>query len=87
MLRRASVRRSLRAYLLAIGLATLVMGLFLMFAGYVHIGCTVGGNANDPVFSNCSGAIELEVVGAILTVAAGLMFAGTLVPDTSSRYK
>jgi hypothetical protein len=76
-----------RAYLLAFGLATVVLGLFLLFVGYVHIGCTVGGTSADPTFSHCSGATDLEVGGAALTVAAALMFLGSFVPDSSSRYK
>ncbi len=77
----------MRAYLLAIGLATIVLGLFLLFAGSVHIGCSVGGTASNPVFSNCSGATDLEIGGAIMTIAAIVMFAGGFVPDSSSRYK
>jgi len=76
-----------RAYLLALGLATIVLGLFLLFAGFVHIGCTVGGSSTNPTFSNCGGATDLEIGGAILTIAAVLMFIGSVVPDSSSRYK
>jgi hypothetical protein len=76
-----------RAYLLAFGLATIALGLFLLFAGYVHIGCTVGGTANDPVFSNCGGATDLEIAGAVLTTAAVLMFAAGAVPESTSRVK
>lgn len=77
----------MRAYLLALGLATIVLGLFLLFAGFVHIGCTVGGSSTNPTFSNCGGATDLEIGGAILTIAAVLMFIGSVVPDSSSRYK
>jgi hypothetical protein len=76
-----------RVYLVAIGLATILLGLFLLFAGYVHIGCTVGGSRANPTFSNCSGATDLEIAGAVLTIAAVLMFVGSFVPDSSSRYK
>jgi cytochrome c biogenesis factor len=76
-----------RSYLLAFGLTTIVIGVFLLFAGYVHIGCTVGGTSSNPTFSNCSGATDLEIGGVILTVAAVLMLLGSLVPDSSSRYK
>jgi hypothetical protein len=76
-----------RAYLLAFGLVALILGLFLLFAGYVHIGCTVGGTSSNPSFSSCGGATDLEIGGGILTVAAILMFIGSLVPDETSRYK
>jgi hypothetical protein len=76
-----------RAFLLALGLAVIVMGLFLLFAGYVHVGCTMGGTSTNPTLSNCGGATDLEIAGAVLTVAAILMFAGGFVPDRSSRYK
>jgi hypothetical protein len=76
-----------RAYLLAFGLATIVLGLFLLFAGSVNIGCTVGGTSANPTFSNCAGAFDLELVGAVLTVAAVLMFAGIFVPERRSSYK
>jgi hypothetical protein len=77
----------MRAYLVAFGLTLLVMGLFLLFAGYVHIGCDVGGTSTNPIFSNCSGATDLEIAGAVLTIAAGALFVGSLVPDQTSRYK
>jgi cytochrome c biogenesis factor len=73
-----------RGYLVAFGLVALVLGLFLLFAGYVHIGCTVGGTGSNPTFSNCGGAIDLEIGGVVLTVAAILLFAGSLVPYRSS---
>jgi predicted anti-sigma-YlaC factor YlaD len=76
-----------RAFLLAFGLATIVMGLFLLFAGYVHIGCSVGGTTANPTSSNCSAATDLEIAGAVLTIAAVMMFLGGFVPDSSSRYK
>jgi hypothetical protein len=77
----------MRAYLLAFGLATIVMGLFLLFAGSVNIGCTVGGTSANPTFSNCAGAYDLELAGAVLTVAALLMLAGTFIPEGRSSYK
>jgi hypothetical protein len=77
----------LRAYLLAFGLATIAMGAFLLFAGYVGIGCSVGGTNMDPTLSNCSGASALEFGGWVLTIAAILMFAGSLVPERRSTYK
>jgi predicted anti-sigma-YlaC factor YlaD len=76
-----------RAFLLALGLATILLGVFLLFAGYVGIGCSVGGTSSNPVLSNCGGAIELEIGGAVTIVAAIMMFAGSLVPDSSARYK
>ncbi len=77
----------MRSHLLAFGLATIGLGLFLLFAGLVHIGCTVGGTGTTPTVSNCGGATDLEIAGAVLTIAAGLMFVGAFVPDSSSRYK
>jgi hypothetical protein len=76
-----------RSYLLAFGLVALSLGLFFMFAGYVHIGCTVGGTSSNPIFSNCGGATDLEIGGAVLTVAAILMFIGSFVPDRTPGYK
>ena len=77
----------MRAYLLAFGLTTIMLGVFALFAGFVHIGCTVGGTGMNPTFSNCGGATDLEVAGVVLIVAAALMFVGSLVPDSTSRYK
>ena len=77
----------MRAYLLAIGLATVVLGLFLLFAGSVNIGCTVGGTSANPTYSSCGGAYDLELAGAVLTGAAILMFVGTLIPERRSSYK
>jgi predicted anti-sigma-YlaC factor YlaD len=76
----------MRAYLLAFGLVAIMLGLFLLFAGYEKIGCSVGGSSENPTFSNCNGATELEEAGAVLTVIAVVLFAGALVPDQSSRY-
>jgi len=77
----------MRSYLLALGLTILVLGLFLWFAGSVHIGCTVNGSSMNPTFSNCGGATDLELGGIILTVIAVALLVGSLVPDSSSRYK
>ncbi|MGA9839946.1 MAG: hypothetical protein WBF81_09525 [Thermoplasmata archaeon] len=77
----------MRAYLLAFGSVALMLGLFLLFAGYVHIGCTVGGTGANPTFSNCGGATDLVVAGAVLTIAAVVLFVGAAVPDGTSRYR
>jgi hypothetical protein len=76
----------MRSYLLALGLTILVVGLFLWFAGSVHIGCTVGGTTTNPTFSNCGGAMDLELGGIILMVVAVILLAGSFVPDSTSRY-
>ena len=78
------MRPPVRTFLLALGLATVLLGLFLLFAGYVRVGCTVAGTSANPILSNCGAATELEVGGAILTIAAILIFAGALVPEHSS---
>jgi hypothetical protein len=67
----------MRTFLIALGLATILLGLFLLFAGYVGVGCSVGGTT----VSNCGADAELEIGGALLTVVAILMFAGALVPE------
>jgi predicted anti-sigma-YlaC factor YlaD len=77
----------MRSYLLAFGLVALMLGLFLLFAGYVRIGCSVGGSSSNPTFTNCNGATELEEAGAVLTLVAVVLFAGALVPGRESRYK
>jgi hypothetical protein len=77
----------MRSYLLAFGLVTGMIGAFLLFAGYVRIGCTVGGTGMNPTFSNCGGAADLEFGGVVLIIAAVVMFAGALVPGPESRYK
>jgi len=77
----------MRSYLLAFGLVAILLGLFLLFAGFVRIGCSVGGSTSDPTFSNCNGATELEEAGAVLTVVAVILFAAALVPNRESRYK
>jgi hypothetical protein len=73
-----------RAYLLAIGLTTVMLGVFALFAGYVRIGCTVGGTGMNPTFSNCGGATDLEVAGVVLIIAAVVMFIGASIPPKYS---
>ncbi|MCI4372403.1 MAG: hypothetical protein L3K02_01975 [Thermoplasmata archaeon] len=77
----------MRSYLLAVGLVAIMLGLFLLFAGFVRIGCTVGGPSSNPSFTDCNGATELEEAGAVLTVVAIVLFASAFVPNSSSRYK
>lgn len=77
----------MRSYLVAFGLVALILGLFLLFAAYVHIGCTVAGPSSNLTLSSCGGATDLEIGGVVLTVAAILMFIGSLVPDKTSRSK
>ncbi|MCI4342973.1 MAG: hypothetical protein L3J92_02490 [Thermoplasmata archaeon] len=77
----------MRSYLLAFGLVAIMLGLFLLFAGFVRIGCSVGGPSSDPTFSDCKGATELEEAGTVLTVVAVILFAGALVPSSESRCK
>jgi len=77
----------LGAYLLAFALTAVILGLPLFFAGYVHIGCTVSTSGGQTEFSNCSGANSLEFGGAVLVVAALVLFAASFVPNDKSRYK
>ncbi|MCI4321655.1 MAG: hypothetical protein L3K18_02345 [Thermoplasmata archaeon] len=77
----------MRAYLLAMGLTALFLGLPLFFAGYVHIGCTVSTSEGTTQFSNCSGANSLEFGGGLLVVAALVLFGASFVPNEQSRYK
>jgi hypothetical protein len=77
----------MRSYLLALGLPFLILGLFLWFAGSVHIGCTVGGSSMNPTFSNCSGAADLVLGGIVIAAIGVVLLLGSLVPDSSSRYK
>jgi predicted MFS family arabinose efflux permease len=76
-----------RAYFVALGLATLFVGLPLLIAGYVRVGCTVNSSGGTPVYTNCGGADALEFVGAILVVIAVLFVAASFVPNDRSRYK
>lgn len=77
----------MRAYLVAIGLVALVLGLPLLLAGYVRIGCTVASSGGSTTYSNCGGADALEWAGAILLVAAALLFGASFVPVHKSEYK
>jgi hypothetical protein len=77
----------LRAYLVALGLTTLILGLPLLLAGEVRIGCTVTDQGSNTIYSNCGGADELELAGAVLIVAAACLLLGSLVPNEQSRYK
>ena len=77
----------MRSSLLAFGLVALMLGLFLLFAGYVRIGCRVGGSNSNPTFTNCNGATELEEAGVVSTVVGVLRFAVALAPDSRARYK
>lgn len=75
----------MRSFYIALGIVTLVFGLFLLFAGYVHIGCTVGGTSTNPTYTNCGGALDLEIIGGIFTIAAIVMFAVSFIPyDTAT---
>jgi len=76
-----------RSFYIAIGLATLLIGLALLFAGYVDVGCSVGSSGTTPTLSNCSGATDLEIIGGGLCIAAGLMFAVSFVPYDSPRVR
>jgi hypothetical protein len=77
----------LRAYLVALGLATLIVGLPLLFAGYVGVGCTAVGSGGNPSSSNCGGANALELIGGILVVVALIFFAASFVPTNKTSYK
>jgi hypothetical protein len=77
----------MRAYLVALGLTALFIGLPLFFAGYVRIGCTVSTSGGSTTFSNCGGADSLELIGAVLVVVALVFFAASFVPNDQSRYK
>jgi hypothetical protein len=71
----------MRTFLLALGLSTVLVGLVLLFAGYVGVGCSVGGTASNPTLSDCAGAAQLELIGAAITVVAVLMLVGSFVPE------
>jgi hypothetical protein len=77
----------MRAYLIALGLTTLIIGLPLTLAGYEHVGCTVTDSGGDTNYSNCGGAADLEWGGIVLIVAAVIFFAASFVPNEQSRYK
>jgi nucleoside recognition membrane protein YjiH len=76
-----------RAYLLAFGLTSLMIGLPLLLAGEVGIGCTVTTQGASTVYSDCAGAQSLIFGGAVLVVAAVVFFAGMFVPAAHSQYK
>jgi hypothetical protein len=76
-----------RAYLIALGLTALVIGLPLLLAGEVGIGCTVTQHGGTTVYSSCGGAQSLVLGGAILVVAAAILIAASFVPSTGSQYK
>jgi hypothetical protein len=77
----------MRAYLVALGLATFFVGLPLLFAGYVHIGCSMTQSGGSTMYSNCGGANGLELAGGILVVVGLIFFAASFVPNNQSRYK
>ena len=77
----------MRAYFIALGLTALIIGLPLLLAGEVGIGCTVTQQGGTTVYSNCSGAQSLVLGGAILVVAAAILIACSFVPTTRSQYK
>jgi hypothetical protein len=77
----------MRAYFLALGLTTLMIGLPLLLAGEVRIGCTTTDQGGTVVYSDCGGADNLLLGGEILVIAAIVFFAGSFVPSAESRYK
>jgi hypothetical protein len=70
----------MRGYFVALGLTTLFLGLPILFAGYVGIGCSMTTSAGSTVLSNCGGAAALELAGAVLILAALVFFAASFVP-------
>jgi hypothetical protein len=77
----------MRAYFIALGLTTLFLGIPLLFAGEVRIGCTVSTQGGSTTYSNCGGADELVLGGEILVVAGIIFFAASFIPNDQSRYK
>jgi len=77
----------MRAYLVALGITALVLGLPLLFAGEVGIGCTVTTHGGSTTYSDCSGAQTLVLGGGLLVLAGVIFFAGSFVPNAESRYK
>jgi hypothetical protein len=75
-----------RAYLIAIGLTALFLGLPLLLAGEVGVGCTVTDHGGTPVYSDCGGAQALIQGGAILAVAGVVSIIASFVPNSQSRY-
>ncbi|MCI4327785.1 MAG: hypothetical protein L3K16_09195 [Thermoplasmata archaeon] len=76
----------MRAYLIAIGLTALILGLPLLLAGEVGIGCTVTNHGGTTVYSDCGGAQSLIFGGAVLIIAAVVCIIASFVPNTQSRY-
>jgi hypothetical protein len=70
----------MRAYLVALGLATFFVGLPVLFAGYVGIGCSTTEAGGATTYSNCGGASGLELAGAVLIVLALIFFVAAFVP-------
>jgi hypothetical protein len=73
-----------RAYFIAFALTALVVGLPVLFAGEVRIGCTVTDRGSTTTYSDCGGADALVLGGEILVVAAAIFFAASFVPVKSS---
>jgi hypothetical protein len=69
-----------RAYLIAFGLTALIIGLPLLLAGEVGIGCTVTDQGGRATYSDCGGAQALVVGGEILVVVAVALFLGSVLP-------
>jgi hypothetical protein len=71
----------MRAYFVALGVTSLVLGVPLWFAGDVGVGCSVSGSGSNAVLSNCGGAVDLLWIGGII-VAIGLIFvAASFIPE------
>jgi hypothetical protein len=71
----------MRAYLVAFGLTALFIGLPLLLAGEVGIGCTVTSQGGHATYSDCGGAQALVLGGEILVVAAVAFFVGSVIPN------
>jgi hypothetical protein len=77
----------MRAYFIAIGLTALIIGVPLWFAGYEHIGCSVQTVGGMNVFTNCGGANDLVLGGAILALVGVVCLGLSFIPNDQSRYK
>ncbi|HEV8050768.1 MAG TPA: hypothetical protein VGP88_09285 [Thermoplasmata archaeon] len=77
----------MRAYLIAFGLTALIIGLPLLLAGEVGIGCTVTQHGGSTTYSDCGGAQSLIFGGVVLIVAAAILIAASFIPNDRSRYK
>jgi hypothetical protein len=73
-----------RAYLIAFGLTALFIGLPLLLAGEVGIGCTVTDQGGRAMYSDCGGAQTLILGGEILVVLAAALFVGSVLPIARS---